>query len=101
MNTSASKEKLAADFRLVMDDIDALMKATTEKAEGEISSLRSRIRDRLDSVKDRAATAQEEALLRAKEAARVTDDYAHEHPWQLVGAAAAVGLALGMLIGRR
>jgi ElaB/YqjD/DUF883 family membrane-anchored ribosome-binding protein len=47
------------------------------------------------------SNAQRAALERAKDAARVTDHYVHEHPWQVVGAAAAVGLALGVLIGRR
>jgi ElaB/YqjD/DUF883 family membrane-anchored ribosome-binding protein len=38
---------------------------------------------------------------RAKAAATATDDYVHEKPWQAIGVAAAVGLALGVLIGRR
>lgn len=100
-DTAASKEKLNADFRMVMDDIDALMNATTNKAEGEIKALRTRIRERLDSAKDRMSDVQHEAVERATKAARATDDYVHTHPWQAVGAAAAVGLALGVLIGRR
>lgn len=102
MNTTAqAKEKLAADFRSVMDDIDALMSATTNKAEGEASALRERIRDKLDSARARVVDAQHEAVERAKRAAGATDDYVHSHPWQAVGAAAAVGLAIGVLIGRR
>jgi ElaB/YqjD/DUF883 family membrane-anchored ribosome-binding protein len=100
-DTTVAKEKLAADIRSVMDDIDALMSATTNKAEGEVAALRSRIRDRLDSTKERVIDAQHEAVERAKRAAGATDDYVHSHPWQAVGAAAAVGLAIGVLIGRR
>jgi ElaB/YqjD/DUF883 family membrane-anchored ribosome-binding protein len=100
-DTTLAKEKLTADFHSVMADIDALMNATTNKAEGEVAALRTRIRDRLDSAKDRVIDAEHEAIERAKRAARVTDDYVHSHPWQAVGAAAAVGLALGVLIGRR
>lgn len=96
-----SREKLAADFRSVMEDIDALMSATTNRAEGEAAALRSRIRDRLDSAKERVTDAQHEAVERARRAAGATDDYVHSHPWQAVGAAAAFGLALGVLIGRR
>lgn len=96
-----AKEKLAADFRSVMDDIDALMSATTNKAEGEASALRARIRDRLEGAKERVLDAQHEALDRAKQAAQATDDFVHTHPWQSIGAAAAIGLALGVLIGRR
>jgi ElaB/YqjD/DUF883 family membrane-anchored ribosome-binding protein len=98
---TTAKEKLAADFRSVMDDIDALMSATSNKAEGEVTALRARIRDRLDSTKERVLDAQHEAVARAKQAAGATDDYVHSHPWQAVGAAACVGLALGVLIGRR
>jgi len=100
-DTTTSKEKLAADFRSVMNDIDALMSATTNKAEGEATALRARIRERLDSTKERVLDAQHDAVERAKRAAGVTDDYVHSHPWQAIGAAAAVGLALGVLIGRR
>jgi ElaB/YqjD/DUF883 family membrane-anchored ribosome-binding protein len=100
-NTSLSKEKLTADFGSVMSDIDALMSATTNKAEGEAKALRERIRDRLDGAKERIVDAQQEAAERIKKAADVTDDYVHDHPWQVVGAAAALGLAIGVLIGRR
>ncbi|KQY85703.1 MULTISPECIES: YqjD family protein [Roseateles] len=100
-DATQAKEKLAADFRAVMDDIDALMTATTNKADGEAKALRSRIRDRLDGAKDKLLDAQHETVQRAKEAATATDDYVHANPWQAIGAAAAVGLALGVLIGRR
>ena len=96
-----AKEKLAADFRAVMDDIDALMTATGKEATGEAKALRARIRDRLDGAKDKLLDAQHEAVQRAKDAAVATDDYVHANPWQAIGAAAAIGLALGVLIGRR
>ena len=102
MNDSTlAKEKLAADFRSVMADIDALMSATTNKAEGEATALRARIRERLESAKDRVVEAEHEAVERARRVAGATDEYVHSHPWQAVGAAAAVGLAIGVLIGRR
>ena len=38
---------------------------------------------------------------RAKDAAKATDDYVHENPWQAIGIAAAVGLVAGLLMSRR
>lgn len=99
--TSRAKEKLAADFHAVMSDIDALMKATGHEAQGEAKALRDRIRDQLDSAKEKLLDAQHDAVMRAKAAATATDDYVHANPWQAIGVAAAVGLALGVLIGRR
>ncbi|KQW45861.1 MULTISPECIES: YqjD family protein [unclassified Roseateles] len=100
-DTTQAKEKLASDFRAVMTDIDALMTATTNKADGEVKALRARIEERLSGAKEKLLDAQHEAVQRAKDAAIATDDYVHAKPWQAIGAAAAIGLALGVLIGRR
>lgn len=100
-NTVMAKDKLAADFAKVMEDIDSLVGATVSKSESEATALRERIRDRLDAAGERMANVQQAAVSRAKEAAHATDSYVHEHPWQSIGAAAALGLALGVLIGRR
>jgi ElaB/YqjD/DUF883 family membrane-anchored ribosome-binding protein len=101
MSTTQAKEKLSADFRSIMEDVDSLMAATANKAEGDIASLRARILDRLDGAKERVIDAQHEAVERAKKAAEATDNFVHDHPWQAVGVAAAVGVAIGVLIGRR
>jgi ElaB/YqjD/DUF883 family membrane-anchored ribosome-binding protein len=42
-----------------------------------------------------------EAVDQAKRAARATDDYVHDNPWQAIGIAAAVGMLLGLLMNRR
>lgn len=98
---TATQENLSSDFGKVMDDIDSLVSATTNKAESEVKALRTRIRERLDATKERVLDAQHEALDKAKRAAHATDDYVHLHPWQAVGVAAAVGVAIGVLIARR
>lgn len=100
-DTTIAREKLAADFQAVMGDIDSLMTATTNRAEGEVTALRTRIQDRLDTAKRRVIDAEYHAVDRAKQVAGVTNDYVHGHPWQAIGAAAALGLAIGVLIGRR
>lgn len=100
-NPTLAKDKLAADFRDVMSDIDALLNTASTRTEVEASALRERIVDRLEAAKSRVADAQHEAIERAKHAAETTDHYVHDHPWQAVGVAAAIGLAIGVLIGRR
>jgi len=99
--TAQAKEKLSADFRSIMEDVDALMNATTNQADGEVSALRARILDRLEGAKERVLDAQYEAMERAKKAAAATDNFVHDNPWQAIGVAAAVGVAIGVLIGRR
>jgi ElaB/YqjD/DUF883 family membrane-anchored ribosome-binding protein len=31
----------------------------------------------------------------------VTDEYVHDNPWSSIGAAAALGILIGVLLGRR
>lgn len=100
-STEVSKEKLAADLRIVIADAEELLRATASQAGEKVAAARARIQDSLDAAKVQLAQFGEVTADHAKAAARATDDYVHDHPWQAVGIAALAGLALGMLISRR
>jgi ElaB/YqjD/DUF883 family membrane-anchored ribosome-binding protein len=99
--TKVKRDQLAADFRRVMEDIDALLDAGGTKVEGEVKAIRDRLRERLEDTRLRLSDLQNEGIERARRAARDTDEYVHEHPWHAVGAGAALGLLVGVLIARR
>ena len=46
--------------------------------------------------KEKLVDAEHAMMERTKEAARATDEYVHDHPWQAVGVAAGVGLVIGV-----
>lgn len=98
---NANKEKFVADMKVVVADAEEILRATANQAGEKVGELRERIQDRLRDAKLRLADAEAALLDRTKAAARATDDFVHERPWQAVGVAAALGLALGVLIGRR
>ena len=95
-----SKEKLMQDLRVVVSDAEELLRATASQAGDKVSAARERIQDSLAVAKERLADAQEQVAEKAKQAARVTDEYVHENPWRAVGIAAGAGLIVGMLIAR-
>lgn len=99
--TVANKEKLVADMRVVINDAEEILRATAGAAGDKMVEMREKIQISLRDAKERLADA--EAVLRdkAKAACNATDDFVHEKPWHAVGVAAALGLALGVLIGRR
>jgi ElaB/YqjD/DUF883 family membrane-anchored ribosome-binding protein len=99
--TQVTKDKLVADFKLVVADAEELLRLTANQAGDKVSEIRSRAQDHLVSAKAKLADA--EAALRdnAKAMARVTDDYVRDNPWQSVGIAAGFGFLLGLIIGRR
>lgn len=99
--TDAAKEKLIRDFRSVISDTEELLKATASQTGEKVAAVRARIEENLAATKKRIADLEEGLIERTKAAARATDELVHEHPWQAVGIAAAVGFLLGMLTGRR
>ena len=99
--TLATKEKLAADLRLVIADAEELLQITSSQTGDKVAELRARVGENLRVA--RAKLSEADAALRDKtrEAARATDDYVHENPWRSIGIAAGAGLLVGLLIGRR
>jgi ElaB/YqjD/DUF883 family membrane-anchored ribosome-binding protein len=100
-DTTASKKKLVRDLQRVITDAEELLHATADETEGKVVEMRERIRENLIAAKHKLVDIEESIAVKAKEAARATDEYVHEHPWQAIGTAAGVGLLIGLLIGRR
>jgi len=96
-----TKEKLMEDLRVVVTDAEELLKATASQTGERISAARIKAGESLQAAKIRLAEAQASVVDRVKVAAKTTDDYVHENPWQSVGIAAALGVVLGALISRR
>lgn len=99
--STASKQKLVSDMKVVVADAEEILRATAGVAGEKMGDLRERISERLRDAKIRLADAEAALVDRTKAAARATDDYVHENPWRAVGIAAGIGLLLGVIIGRR
>lgn len=96
-----SKEQLLGDMRVVVNDLESLLKATANSADADLRALNDRLRDRLAVAKARLLDAEHALMERGRQIARDTDDYVHQHPWTSIGVGAGIGLLLGVLIGRR
>jgi ElaB/YqjD/DUF883 family membrane-anchored ribosome-binding protein len=99
--SAANKDKLVSDLKAVVNDAEEILRATAGAAGEKVSDLRAKIELRLRDAKERLADAEAILIDKTKAAARATDDFVHDEPWKAVGVAAALGLALGVLIGRR
>ena len=99
--TLATKEKLAADLRLVIADAEEMLQITSAQTGDKVAELRVRMADNLRAARLKLADVDAAVRDKAREAARATDDYVHENPWRSIGVAAGAGLVIGLLIGRR
>ena len=99
--TTAQRDKVMADLRVVVADAEELLKLTANDVGEGTATLRARLQERLSQSKHSLMDMQANATERAKAAGHVADDYVHEHPWKSVAVGASVGMIIGMLIGRR
>ena len=100
-SNDVSKDKLVADLKIVVADAEELLRATASQAGEKVSAARERIQASLATAKVKLTDAEHALLEKSKLAAKATDEYVRENPWQAVGVAAAAGLVLGVLISRR
>ncbi len=96
-----TKEQLIADFKVVIADAEALLKATANQGGEAVANLRAKTEASLAAAKAKMEDAQEALIEKTKAAARAADDYVHDKPWHAVGVAAGIGLVIGLLIGRK
>lgn len=103
MNASSevTTDKLVQDLKTVMDDAEALLRATSTQTGERIQEVRARAEESLRQARARLSQVEEDALKQAREVADATEEYVRENPWQSVGIAAGVGLLLGLLLSRR
>lgn len=100
-STTVTKEQLISDFKVVIADAEALIRATANQGGEAVVNLRAKAEESLAAAKVKLGEAQDALVEKGKIAAQATDDYVHEKPWHAVGIAAGVGLVVGLLIGRR
>lgn len=99
--TQVNKDKLIADFKVVIADAEEILRVTAGQAGEKVADLREKAQARLTTAKIKLAEAEAALVDKAKAAGRAADDYVHDNPWRAVGIAAGVGLVIGLLIGRR
>ncbi|HEY5863250.1 MAG TPA: DUF883 family protein [Casimicrobiaceae bacterium] len=96
-----SREKLVDDFSAVLTEAEDLLKRASNESGERAKDLRSQVEAKLLAAKLRLQEIEGEAVDRARVAARITDEYVHDNPWQVIGVAAAVGFVAGLMMSRR
>jgi ElaB/YqjD/DUF883 family membrane-anchored ribosome-binding protein len=81
----------------LLADVQDLLRHVARVADPEVALLRARVESRLAAAKGVLLDAGHQMQRRAKSA----DHFVRDQPWKIMSIAAAAGLAVGALIGRR
>jgi ElaB/YqjD/DUF883 family membrane-anchored ribosome-binding protein len=98
---TASDDRMAHHLRTLADETEALLESTARAGDEKVAETRERLRGEVAHLRERLADLESKAGLQLKSAAHRTDEAVHSHPYTAMGAAAALGLLAGLLIGRR
>lgn len=85
----------------ILEQTESLLREAAGATGEEARRLQEKIAAGLRSARERLGEAEQQAIAKAKLAAKATDEYVHENPWKAIGIGAAVGVVIGMLIVRR
>lgn len=99
-STSTEDSRTATELENLVADLRSLIGRKELDSVPEIRALRERFDDGLRTVRASAVQAAQEAARQAREAAKAANEYAHDEPWRVAGAALAVGALVGFLLGR-
>jgi ElaB/YqjD/DUF883 family membrane-anchored ribosome-binding protein len=99
--STPTDDRMAQHLRTLADEAEALLKATARAGDTKVTETRERLRGEVAQLRSRLADLEAQAGTQLKSAAHRTDEVVHAHPYTAMGAAAAIGLLTGLLIGRR
>jgi ElaB/YqjD/DUF883 family membrane-anchored ribosome-binding protein len=99
--TEGQEEEFIATVKESLDTAEQLLREAADATGEKAAELRENAMRSLRRTREALYQTQDVVLERGRYAARVTDDYVHDNPWQAIGVAGLTGLLLGMLMSRR
>jgi ElaB/YqjD/DUF883 family membrane-anchored ribosome-binding protein len=106
MQTVSDTAKGVNDFangqvRSFLDNVEDLTKALKDVDSPDIAKLRAKVKIALAAAKSAVADTALQLRDQAQQVGRQTDTFVRDNPWQVIGIAALVGLAVGIFASRR
>jgi ElaB/YqjD/DUF883 family membrane-anchored ribosome-binding protein len=90
-----------AEWRNLVTDVEDLIKKVANVDDAEVAEVRAKVEQTLSKAKKSATQGIAAIRGQTDEVTEATDQYVRENPWAALGIAAAVGIVLGFIAGRR
>ena len=84
-----------------LDNVEDLTRALKDVDSPEIAKVRAKVKIALAAAKSAVADTASQLRDQAQQVGRQTDVFVRDNPWQVIGIAALVGLAVGFFASRR
>jgi ElaB/YqjD/DUF883 family membrane-anchored ribosome-binding protein len=100
-NGGHTREERSTEWKNLVADVEDLVKKVAHVDDAEIAEIRAKVEDTLEKARTSASAGIAAVRGRTEEVTEATDVYVRENPWSAIGVAAAVGIVIGFIAGRR
>ena len=96
-----TRAESTGEFSNFVSDIEHLITSMTSLTGQDLERAKQKLAERVEAAKVTLTEAGGRIAETARQSARATDTYVHEHPWQSVGIGAILGLLVGIAVSRK
>jgi ElaB/YqjD/DUF883 family membrane-anchored ribosome-binding protein len=101
MPSPERRDGLAHNLRRLVEEIENFLQAAAQTGDEKFMTIRGQLAEQVRNMRWQLDELEDNAVHKARHAARVADQTIHGHPYGAIGVAAAVGLLVGFLAARR
>jgi ElaB/YqjD/DUF883 family membrane-anchored ribosome-binding protein len=106
MQTVSGTAKSAGDYangqvNSFLDNVEDLTRALKDVDSPDIAKVRAKVKIALAAAKSAVADTATQLRGQAQQVGKRTDTFVRDNPWQVIGIAALIGLAVGIFASRR
>lgn len=84
-----------------LDNVEDLTRALKDVETPDVARVRAKVKIALAAAKSAVSDTATQLRGQAQQVGQRTDSFVRENPWQVIGVAAVIGLAVGLLASRR
>lgn len=95
------KEAASGEFKNLIEDVEDLVSRVSDVKDPDVARIREKVKDALSTAKEALTDSADKVRRQAQHVAGSTDDFVRDNPWQALGIAALLGVAVGFLAARR
>jgi ElaB/YqjD/DUF883 family membrane-anchored ribosome-binding protein len=96
-----AKEFANGQVNTFIENVEDLTDALKNVDTPEIARVKAKVKIALAAAKSALSDSAAQVRDQARQASKTTDAYVRENPWQVVGVAALIGVAVGIMVARR
>ena len=97
----SAKDYANGQINNFIDNVQDLTDALKDVDTPEVARVKAKVKIALAAAKSALSDGAAQVRSQAKQVTKTTDTYVRDNPWQVVGIAAVIGLAVGILATRR